>query len=89
MSPVESIHSNPSPLAEAGAGTVLVVDDTPANLSVLFDLLDDAGFQVLVAQDGLSALQKVEYAPPDLILLDVMMPGIDGFETCRRLKANP
>ncbi|MGD1930841.1 MAG: sensor histidine kinase [Leptolyngbyaceae cyanobacterium] len=89
MSLAESIHSNPSPPVEAGAGNVLVVDDTPANLSVLFDLLDDAGFQVLVAQDGLSALQKVEYAPPDLILLDVMMPGIDGFETCRRLKANP
>ncbi|MEM6520735.1 MAG: response regulator, partial [Cyanobacteria bacterium P01_C01_bin.70] len=67
----------------------MIVDDTPANLSVLFDLLDEAGFEVLVAQDGLSALQKVDYAPPDLILLDVMMPGIDGFETCRRLKANP
>lgn len=71
------------------AGTVLVVDDTPANLSVLFDLLDQAGHEVLVAQDGYSALQKVDYAPPDLILLDIMMPGIDGFETCRRLKANP
>jgi PAS domain S-box-containing protein len=51
--------------------------------------LTDSGFKVLVAQDGESAIQKVEYAHPDLILLDVMMPGIDGFETCRRLKANP
>ncbi|NEQ98806.1 MAG: hybrid sensor histidine kinase/response regulator [Cyanothece sp. SIO2G6] len=69
-------------------GKVLIVDDTPANLSVLFDLLDEAGLEVLIARDGLSALQKVGYAPPDLILLDVMMPGISGFETCRRLKAN-
>ena len=71
-----------------GAGAVLVVDDTPTNLDVLFNFLDEAGFEVLVAQDGPSALQKVDYSPPDLILLDVMMPGIDGFETCRRLKAN-
>ncbi len=68
---------------------ILIVDDTPANLEVLFDCLDDAGFEVVVAKDGESALQKVEKEPPDLILLDVMMPGIDGFETCRRLKANP
>ncbi|MEM9120150.1 MAG: response regulator [Cyanobacteria bacterium P01_F01_bin.56] len=88
MSFVSSIQANPAPLNDANIGTVLVVDDTPANLSVLFDLLDDAGFQVLIAQDGSSALQKVTYARPDLILLDVMMPGIDGFETCRRLKAN-
>lgn len=69
-------------------GIILIVDDTPANLGVLFDFLADSGFKVLVAQDGESALQKVEYAAPDLILLDVRMPGIDGFETCRRLKAN-
>jgi signal transduction histidine kinase len=68
---------------------LLIVDDSPANLKVLFDCLDDAGFEVVVAKDGESALQKVAQSPPDLILLDVMMPGIDGFETCRRLKANP
>lgn len=68
---------------------ILIVDDTPTNLEVLFDCLDDAGFEVVVAKNGESALQKVEKEPPDLILLDVMMPGIDGFETCRRLKANP
>lgn len=66
---------------------IVIVDDKPTNLGVLFDFLTDSGFKVLVAQDGESALQKVEYAHPDLILLDVMMPGIDGFETCRRLKA--
>ncbi|HEY9822481.1 MAG TPA: adenylate/guanylate cyclase domain-containing protein [Candidatus Sericytochromatia bacterium] len=69
-------------------GVIVIVDDKPTNLGVLFDFLTDSGFKVLVAQDGESAIQKVEYAHPDLILLDVMMPGIDGFETCRRLKAN-
>lgn len=67
---------------------ILIVDDTPTNLGLLFELLTDSGFKVLVAEDGESALQKVEYASLDLILLDVLMPGIDGFETCRRLKAN-
>ncbi len=66
--------------------TLLIVDDIPANVSVLFDFLSASGFKVLVAQDGESALQKAFYAIPSLILLDVMMPGIDGFETCRRLK---
>jgi signal transduction histidine kinase len=70
-------------------GTILIVDDNPANLDVLSDFLDSSGFEVLVAQDGMSAIDKVNYAPPHLILLDIMMPGIDGFETCRRLKANP
>ncbi|WP_445634109.1 histidine kinase [Nostoc sp. DSM 114161] len=66
---------------------ILIVDDTPTNLGVLFDLLANAGFQVLVAQDGEDAIEQLEYAVPDLILLDVIMPGIDGFETCRYLKA--
>lgn len=68
---------------------ILIVDDNPDNLRLLFDLLDDVGFEVRVAQDGESGIEKVKLAPPDLILLDVMMPGIDGFETCIRLKANP
>ncbi|MDJ0701957.1 MAG: response regulator [Leptolyngbyaceae cyanobacterium MO_188.B28] len=68
---------------------ILIVDDNPNNLGVLSDFLWDMGFEVLVARDGESALQKTQYAVPDLILLDVMMPGIDGFETCRRLKAQP
>lgn len=66
---------------------ILIVDDNPTNLGVLFDYFNDCGFKVLVAQDGESALEKIEYAHPDIILLDVLMPGIDGFETCRRLKA--
>ncbi|HEY9696821.1 MAG TPA: response regulator [Trichocoleus sp.] len=68
---------------------VLIVDDNSANLGVLSDTLDHAGLEVWVAQSGKIALERVKYALPNLILLDVMMPGIDGFETCRQLKANP
>lgn len=68
---------------------ILIVDDSPNNLEVLSDTLIDAGFEVAVATDGESAIEQIEYEPPSLILLDIMMPGIDGFETCRRLKANP
>ena len=65
---------------------VLVVDDTPDTLSFLTDTLDQAGVTVLVATDGDSALNLVDQITPDLILMDGVMPGIDGFETCRRLK---
>ena len=71
------------------AVTILIVDDTPANLNVLLQCLGDAGHRVLVAEDGEEALELLARAAPDLVLLDVMMPGIDGFETCRRLKADP
>lgn len=69
--------------------TILIVDDSPANLGVVFDFLDDLGFTLMVAQDGESSLEKVRFALPDIILLDALMPGLDGFEVCRRLKANP
>lgn len=69
-------------------GVILVVDDTPTNLEILFDYLSDSGFRLLVAEDGESAIETAKYALPDLILLDVLMPGMDGFETCRRLKAD-
>ena len=69
--------------------SILIVDDIPTNLKVLVDYLDQAGFKISVAKSGESALEKVKKVSPDLILLDVMMPGIDGFETCRRFKANP
>jgi signal transduction histidine kinase len=69
--------------------SILIVDDTPTNLKVLFTLLNQSGFKVSIAKSGESALEKVKEVLPDLILLDVMMPGIDGFETCRRLKADP
>ena len=77
---IESLSSTPK---------ILIVDDNPTNLKVLSDALRDQGWTMLVATDGESAIEQVDYALPDLILLDVMMPGIDGFETCRQLKANP
>lgn len=67
--------------------TLLVVDDTPETLSFLMDTLDQAGYTVLVATDGISALNLVDQITPDLVLLDAVMPGISGFETCRRLKS--
>ncbi len=67
---------------------VLIVDDLPANLGVLQGVLEEAGFQVLVATSGERALTRLAYMRPDLILLDVNMPGLDGYETCRRLKAD-
>ena len=70
-------------------GTVLIVDDAPGNLALLSDALEDAGYRVLVATDGYSALEQLQYVAPDIILLDGMMPGLDGFETCRMIKANP
>jgi PAS domain S-box-containing protein len=69
-------------------GVILIVDDNPDTLDLLFFVLSDSDFTVLLANNGKIALQTVEEAHPDLILLDVMMPGIDGFEICRRLKAN-
>ena len=66
--------------------TILVVDDNPTNLQVLLESLKRTGFKILVARTGENAIQQAEYGKPDLILLDVMMPGIDGFETCRRFK---
>ena len=68
------------------AATVLVVDDIPANRNLLRDTLEPQGYEVLLAPDGETALKVSHRAQPDLILLDVMMPGLDGFETCRRLK---
>jgi signal transduction histidine kinase len=67
--------------------TILIVDDTPANLGVLVETLGAAGYQLMVAEDGEEALAQTAQTQPDLILLDVMMPGLDGFETCRQLKA--
>jgi len=67
-------------------GAILIVDDTPTNLEILVDFFSEQGFDVFVAMDGESAIEQIDHARPDLILLDVMMPGIDGFETCRRLK---
>ncbi len=67
---------------------VLVVDDSPETLRLLTDAIEDAGMTVLVAREGEHALSIVEKVLPDVILMDALMPGMDGFETCRRLKRN-
>ncbi|MBW4494246.1 MAG: hybrid sensor histidine kinase/response regulator [Oscillatoria princeps RMCB-10] len=70
-------------------GKILLVDDNATNLRVLSGAMAESGWTILVATDGERAIRQAEYASPDLILLDVMMQGIDGFETCSRLKSNP
>ncbi|MEB3292559.1 MAG: response regulator [Synechococcales bacterium] len=71
------------------SGLILIVDDTPTNIDVIRETLENQGFEVSIAMSGERALQQVAQEIPDLILLDVMMPGIDGFETCQRLKSLP
>jgi len=84
---------NPSSLHPAldrvNGDVVLVVDDVPDNLAVLHDALDESGYTVLVATSGAAALARAEQALPDIVLLDAMMPGMDGFEVARRLKSAP
>jgi DNA-binding response OmpR family regulator/DNA-binding CsgD family transcriptional regulator len=75
-----------SELTPSRRDTVLVVDDTPETLSMLTDTLDQAGFTVLIATDGEAALDLLDQITPDLVLMDAVMPGITGFETCKRLK---
>ena len=75
-------------LDRANSDVVLIVDDVPDNLSVLHDALDESGYTVLVATHGEAALQRAAQVLPDIILLDAMMPGMDGFEVARRLKAS-
>ena len=67
--------------------TILIVDDTDTNIDILLALLG-TDYDIVVATDGISALEAVEESPPDLILLDIMMPGMDGYEVCNKLKAN-
>ncbi|TSH90779.1 response regulator transcription factor [Verticiella sediminum] len=76
------------PMPANDSRLVLLVDDVPDNLRLLSEALDLAGYTVLVATDGPSALERLDYVTPDIILLDAVMPGMDGFETCRRLKAH-
>jgi len=66
--------------------TILIADDNPENLGVLANILGKSGYNLIFAQDGAMALASIKGEPPDLILLDIMMPGIDGFEVCRQLK---
>ena len=74
-------------LDRANSDVVLIVDDVPDNLAVLHDALDESGHTVLIATSGEAALQRARQAVPDIVLLDAMMPGMDGFEVARQLKA--
>lgn len=76
------------PKQQEALATILIVDDNATNLAFLYDLLVRENYRVLVAEDGASALQRAFQVRPDLIFLDAMMPGMDGFEVCRRLKEN-
>jgi diguanylate cyclase (GGDEF)-like protein/PAS domain S-box-containing protein len=78
-----------SATAAADKPVILIVDDTPGNLGVVVDSLENRGYRLLIAQDGAEGLKRAAFVKPDLILLDVMMPGLDGFEICRRLKSDP
>ena|ERR1035441_8020790 len=71
------------------APTILVVDDTPTNLDVVRSILEAEGFRTLTASDGPGAREMSRTRQPDLILLDVLMPGETGFETCAQLKSDP
>jgi CheY-like chemotaxis protein/DNA-binding CsgD family transcriptional regulator len=75
-------------LDRGNSDVVLIVDDVPDNLSVLHDALEESGYTVLIATSGQAALQRAAQALPDIVLLDAMMPGMDGFEVARRLKAD-
>jgi DNA-binding response OmpR family regulator/DNA-binding CsgD family transcriptional regulator len=77
-----------APIDHLSNDLVLIVDDVPENLSLLHDALDEAGYTVLVATNGESALRRAVQSRPDVILLDAVMPGMDGFEVARRLKAD-
>ncbi len=74
------------PTTAPAARRILVVDDTPANLSLLLDALTEAGHEILVAESGRSALTLLAHTTPDLVLLDLVMPGMDGVATCKRIK---
>jgi sigma-B regulation protein RsbU (phosphoserine phosphatase) len=75
--------------AAPAKGSILIVDDTPANLQLLARMLADRGYQVRPVLDGQLALASVEAEPPDLILLDIRMPEMNGYQVCERLQANP
>ncbi|MDN3546024.1 MAG: response regulator [Roseateles asaccharophilus] len=79
----------PNPPVASHAERVLIVDDVPDNLALLHDALDEAGYTVLVAFNGEAALESAAQMPPDVVVLDALMPGLDGFEVARRLKADP
>jgi len=68
---------------------ILVVDDTPSNVKLLADVLGARGYEVVTAVNGAEGLERIERDAPDLVLLDVMMPGMSGYDVCRKIRANP
>jgi len=88
--PAGGAGEGPRPaLDESGPACILVVDDQPANIQMVGAVLGRLGHEIIPAFNGETALKRVALRPPDLILLDVLMPGMDGYEVCRRLKASP
>src|SRR5207247_5994026 len=82
----EAALRSPQAMSDDDGTTILVVDDVPENVRLLEALLAPAGYDVVTAADGNAALELVESANPDLVLLDVVMPQLDGFAVCRRLR---
>ena len=74
---------------ETTDATVLIVDDNPQNLKVLYETLKDKGYRLLIANGGEKALDLAHRHTPEVILLDIMMPQLDGYQVCERLKADP
>ncbi len=83
------MNSNTSLVEVESPSKILVVDDNTANIDVMLSFLEVEGYDISIATDGETAVRVANHNHPDLILLDVMMPGIDGYETCRRLKKQP
>ena len=75
--------------ADESKGTILVVDDNPDNVEILRAFLESRGYTVAMASDGRAALARMEQVRPELVLLDVMMPGMDGWQVCRTIKNHP
>ena len=86
---MKTYKENADPVEKNHGQRVLIIDDDAASLGVISDFLEDSGFVVLVARNGERGIERARYARPDIIFLDILMPGIDGFETCRRLKSDP
>src|SRR5262245_24758514 len=79
----------PQPTLSSSSPTILVVDDTPTNLSVLVGILQGHGYRILVARNGHTAIEIARRTQPDMMLLDVVMPGTNGFDVCRELRRDP
>jgi DNA-binding response OmpR family regulator len=87
--PIPSCNGVYQVTENSSSHSILIVDDNHNNLEVISETLTRAGFQIAVAIDGETALEQIQYYKPELILLDVMMPGMDGYQTCQKIKSNP